>query len=259
MKTHKPKIVLFFFIFLSFAFIQCKDAKDTVVTKLLEAEAKKLNAQCPIQLDDVTRLDSCRVEGKMRFVTYVTVSYIDGAVFALEDFARMTKPSLVYAIQTNKAMEPVRKAGVVFVYSYRDNFGKLFSRIEVTPDDYNQPVKVENKEVVSSMSAEDLSLLLKSTAAGVQQALPMAIDDITTLQNCNFIFPKTLSYEYILSMKKSDIDSNFITNMKKELVKGVKKDTEIMNMLNAGVMFNYKYNDEAGVEICIINITKDDL
>lgn len=259
MKTHRQSFfILLVSLITIFGLTHCKDAKDTVVTKLLEAEAKKLNEQCPIQLDQVTRLDSCKVEGKMRFVTYVTVSFIDGAMFSLDDFTRMTKPSLVYAVQTNKGMEPVKKAGVVFVYSYRDESGKLFGNIEITPDDYNQEVNEENKELVSSMGEEDLALLLKSTAAGVQQALPMSIDEITTLQNCSFVSPKTLFYEYALSMKKSDVDSNFTSNMKKELIKGIRGDRDIMSMLDGGVIFSYKYNDQDGVEICTINITKDD-
>lgn len=258
MKTHKQKLAIFFFIFMSFAFTQCKDAKDTVVTKLLEAEAEKVNAQCPIQLDEVTRLDSCRVEGKMRLVTYVTVSYVDGKMFDLEDYARMVKPSLVYAIQTNKEVDLVKKAGVVFVYLYRDNSGKLFGNIEITPDDYNQQINEDNKELLSSMGEDDLTLLLESTAAGIQQALPIAIDEITTLQNCSFVSPKTLSYEYILAMKKSDIDTDFTSNMKRELIKGIGDDENIMNMLNAGVIFSYKYSDETGVDICTIEVTKDD-
>lgn len=259
MKTHKQSFVIFMVaFFVIFSLSQCKDAKDTVVTKLMEVEAEKLNAECPIQLNEVTRLDSCKIEGKMRFVIYLTVSFIDGGMLSVEDFTRISKPGLVHAVQTNKDLDPVRKAGVVFVYSYRDTSGKLFGNIEITPEDYNQPINEDNKASASSLQGEDLALLLKSTASGFQQSLPMIIDEMTTLESCTFVAPRTLFYEYTLSMKKSDGGADFASYLKQEVMASMTASKELSDMLSAGVVFSYKYNDKDGVEICTINITEED-
>lgn len=258
MKTHKQKLILFSLIVMSFVFTQCIDAKDTVVTKLMEVEAEKLNAECPIQLNEVTRLDSCKVEDKMRFVTYLTVSFIDGGVLNVEDFTRISKPGLVHAVQTNENLDPVRKAGVVFIYSYRDTSGKIFGNIEITPEDYNKPINEGDKASASSLQGEDLTLLLKSTASGFQQSLPLTIDEMTTLENCIFIAPRTLFYEYTLSLKKSDAGEDFASYLKQEVMASMTASKELSDMLSVGVIFSYKYNDKDGVEICTINITEKD-
>lgn len=259
MKTRKQSFFTLLISFVGiFCFTQCKDAKETVVTKLLTAEAKKLNDQCPIQINEFVRIDSAKVEDGMKFVTYATIIYMDANSLSMDDFVRISKPDIVYAIQTKKELDPVRALGVIFIYSYTDINGKLLGEITIAPEDYNQPIKESAARGMSALKEGDLSLLLNSVVSGLKQALPMEVDEITVLEECNLIPPSTLEYVYSLKMKKAEVNPNFDEEMKALLIEELRSDVDIFSMIEAGVTLVYKYKDEAGQEISVLNIVSED-
>ncbi|NDV79838.1 hypothetical protein [Dysgonomonas sp. 511] len=242
-----------------FSFAQCKDAKEAAVTKLLEAQVNLVNSQCPIQLNQAVRVDSCKITEKMTMKTFATMSFVNAADFKSDEFAKMTKPSLVYTIQTNDELKQARELGVIFVYAYNDDAGKLIGEIKIGPDDYNQPIDEKNKEPMASMSTEDIDSMLQKVVSGIKSHLPMKVDQVTTLVDCKALPEKKLEYVYMLEATAKQLGADFTDNVKTVLVENAKANPEMKQMLEAGVTCVYVYNDKDGKEICRLDLDQSDL
>ena len=250
---------LFGLLALSFLFTQCKDAKDTAVTKLLEAQVKVVNNQCPIQVNASVRIDSAQISDKMTLKTFATVAYINAADFNKDEFVKLSKPGLLYNIQTASDLKTARELGVIFVYSYNDDSGKLLGEIKITPDDYNQPIDENQKGDLASMAVNDVDNLLQKVVSGIKPHLPMQVDGVTTLTECKALPDKTLEYIYTINATKKEMGPDFAKNMEAQLKQIIVSTPETKQMVDAGVTLYYIYNDKNGAEICNIKLKADDI
>ena len=243
----------------TFSFTQCGDAKDAVVTKLLEVQAQAVNAQCPIQLNSAMRMDSCQVLPQKTLKFFYTIALVDAADFNAADFERMTKPGLVYNIQTNEELKQAREYEVVFMYVYMDDKGKTLGEISVTAEDYNKPVDESNKGDIASASEEDVENTLKSVVAGMKSRLPMAVADGVDLVECQAL-GKVLEYTYqIKNQSVAKFDSTaFKTTTKNASVQMLGSNPQVMAMMEKGIVYSYIYKDKNGKYLCRIDINSGD-
>ena len=95
-------------------------------------------------------------------------------------------------------------------------------------------------------------------AAEARKQLPMRIDEITTLQSV-LSAGKALIYNYRMSLKKSDLDTNkFIAEMKKTSVHNVCQQKQMKSILNLGGVYKYVYMGADGLIIGEITIALAD-
>jgi hypothetical protein len=236
---------------------QCKDAKEAAVTKALEVVVKKINGQCPKQIHQYVRIDSCKVSDKMTIKFFTTVLNIDADFYNAVEFAKFTKPAIVYYVQTRNELKMARDLGVIFVFSYNDDSGKNLGEATVGPDDYNQPID-ESRKDIASMKAEDVDKLLEKMASGIKRLLPMKVDEITALTDFNALPDKTLELVYTINMAKKDLVPNFEDNAKKGMKESIKTMPEFEKMINSGIIVKAIYNDKDGNEICRISLSAED-
>lgn len=241
-------------------FTQCSDAKDKVVTKALEVIATSVNQECPVKVNSVTTMDSCRVMPGRVLKTFYTIAMVDAKHFDAATFERSSKPGLVYNIQTNDVFKVARDYDVVFIFEYKDDKGESLGEISVKPEDYNQPIDEANKGGISMVSDEDVIKMLEAEVAGMKSRLPMQIEAGLSLTDCE-VKGKTIEYTYQLTtVTASKIDAKtFQKQAKNNTLTNLKSSEQIRQMLEGGVVYSYLYQDKNGKDVCRVDITKDDL
>ncbi len=244
-----------------FSFTQCKNSKEEPITKKLEQEAEELNKQCPIQANAAVRIDSCKVIPPKTFKYFMTMLYVNADDFNVADFERLTKPGIVYNIQTAEDLKEARENNVTFIYAYNDNKRKLIGEITVTSEDYNKPIDEVNKGDMASMSDKDINYLLQNTISGLKDHLPLKVDAYTELIECDVVPEKTLQYIYILkNVSVAQFDSvTFKANQVPAITGALKSASETKEILNAGGTFLYIYKDQYEKYLCQISISSKNL
>jgi hypothetical protein len=120
-------------LLLSFVFIQCKDAKDKVITKFLELQVEQVNKQCPMDIGNGLTMDQCTIEGnKTLKYSFTVADEIAGQLKITDEM----KPAVVQAIKNLPELKQFEQFEVSFLYSYYDTNKKLLGEIKVTPEDY---------------------------------------------------------------------------------------------------------------------------
>ena len=115
---------------ISLLFVQCKDAKDAVVTKYLEGQAEQLNKQFPLDMGGMT-MEKCTVEKNKTLKLFITINS------EVEEFdAEAEKSSAIQAMKSNPEAKQSRELGVSYAYEYKNASGKVIGEVIITPEDY---------------------------------------------------------------------------------------------------------------------------
>lgn len=256
-KTLKMTVKLIVITFTAIYLTQCNDIKEATIKRFLLTEAEKINQECPQQLNAEVRLDSCKVADKITLKTYATMVNVNADYYNADSFYKTTQPGLLYTIQTSEDLKQAREYGVTFMYIYYDKYGKLLSEIAITPDDYNKPIDDSNVGTINTLGTEQIEVILKRLVESVKPALPMQVDEITTLTNIEVFPDNILVYSYILSMDKNDINTHFNENMHNILKNQAKTNNEIRKLLEAKATLKYIYMDKNQSKLCEVVLTED--
>lgn len=119
-------------LFMSLAFVQC-GSKDKEVEKALTTVVEAINKQCPITVDEITRLDKCEAKGKE--LTYL-YTITDSEVFDVKQFEEIGVPVIKETLKNNPQIALFREYNVVIKYKYSDKDGKELYALTVNPSDY---------------------------------------------------------------------------------------------------------------------------
>jgi hypothetical protein len=102
----------------------------------LDWESEMLNKQCPIMVDDVTRLDSSSTGLNNKFIYYYTLLNKEKIDTDIEEMKQFLTYQIIHLVKTNEQLKTMRDNEVNFCYNYQDkNFKNLFE-ITITKDDY---------------------------------------------------------------------------------------------------------------------------
>lgn len=256
-QTKSARLIIL--ISISLLFTQCNDIKDIMAKRFLMIEVEKINKDCPKQLSHEIRLDSCKVADRITLKTYATMIHVDADYYNADAFYKMTKPSLVYTIQTSEDFKQAKDYDVTFMYVYNDVKGKRITEITITPEDYNKPIDKNSMGVINSIEEDSIEITLKSLAENLKESIPMQIDKTTTLTNVELSENNILEYTYIVAIDKKDINKDFATNMKIAFDENAKHNSEIQKILKAKATLKYIYLDRNNTQLCEIILTEDSL
>lgn len=102
----------------------------------MEKEAATINTQCPVMLDEITRLDGCEVLPPKTFrYNYTSLASNNSDTILMKG---RIEPQMINNIKNQAVMEPYRKEGIIFQYFYKDQSGNYLFRINIGPDEYNK-------------------------------------------------------------------------------------------------------------------------
>jgi len=105
-------------------------------SSLLDQAAKEINVECPIMVDNETRLDSVATAPNLTFIYYYSLIYMDKVNVNIEELKGYLKPNILDNAQYNEALQDFRQNKVSMVYRYADMEGSFLFEINVKPDDY---------------------------------------------------------------------------------------------------------------------------
>ncbi len=112
-----------------------ENGTNTQFMDALRITMNTINKQCPIMIDEITRLDSCSIADNGSSVSYFyTITNMDG--FDKSVFKESIKEILVQAVKTNPDMKILRTAKMSINYKYSDPKGGEIVAVQVTPKDY---------------------------------------------------------------------------------------------------------------------------
>jgi hypothetical protein len=110
--------------------------KTTAVEKILTATVNELNKQCPVMVDQYTRLDKVEVlPGTVMQYDYTLVTLAKTEVNA-DTIRKIMEPKIIDNVKTSPQMKPYRDLKATLIYDYRDKNGESLLRISVSPEMY---------------------------------------------------------------------------------------------------------------------------
>ena len=130
---------LFIFLIKTFLFNPSvlEKFKTSAIDKALVTFVQEINKNCPIQIDQYTRLDNVKIlPGRILKYSY-TLSLNKTDVNA-DELKNQIEPQLLSSIQTNPQLQIFRMNKTTFVYAYHDKNGDPMLEISITPEMYAQ-------------------------------------------------------------------------------------------------------------------------
>lgn len=98
--------------------------------------AEELNKDCPVMLDQETRLDSASVPSENNFMYHYTlVNWVKDSIDA-NAFKSAMEPIILESVKTNPEMKIYRENKTTMAYSYYDRNGNFLTEIKITADQY---------------------------------------------------------------------------------------------------------------------------
>ena len=117
------------YVFFRFFFVKVV-ARQTKIVLL-----KKINSQCPLMVDKITRLDSVRTVGDTALEYFYTLG-VDGASVDRNLVISNMTPLLSEAVKNSAELAFFRKLENTFIYTYRDAKGVVLFSIPIRADSY---------------------------------------------------------------------------------------------------------------------------
>lgn len=109
------------------------ESGESSIAGQLKITIDALNKQCPVMVDEATRLDSCSYADKTikYFYTITDQSKLD-----MKAFKSGANEILKESVKSNKEMAPIKMLKMNIQYFYADTSGKELVTTTITPDDY---------------------------------------------------------------------------------------------------------------------------
>lgn len=116
--------------------VQRTYVKPFVQDKVLQLAAAQASTQCPIMVDETTRMDSVGAGPGNALRYYFTLVGIERSQVDTAVFLQQQVPHLTENIRTNDALRVYREYKTTMIYAYHDNSAKHIASITVTPEMY---------------------------------------------------------------------------------------------------------------------------
>ncbi len=234
----------YFLLFISVLFFSaCSKSKK--IDPQLQTAVEAMNKQLPMKVDPVTSLMKVEaLPGDVMKYSYqvTTKTDIKDTLTAKKTFSR----KILYNLKNNPSLSVLTEKNVTFVHSYSDNKGKYLFSVTTTPDDY--------KKDLPNLA---LSELLPQMAWFNSLLLPMKLDNVTELKNCQFAAPDTLVMTYSLDNSNLDFNDNAVSMLKQTLVRSTKADISSKEAKDKNAIFKHVYVKSKGGNITIVVTPSD--
>jgi len=98
--------------------------------------ANEINKNCPIMVDQVTRLDNTMAgPGNSIAYNYTLVNH-EATELNIESIKEYITPILINMVKTSEEMKSFREIKVSLKYNYRDKSGVFLFSVLINPEDY---------------------------------------------------------------------------------------------------------------------------
>lgn len=129
-------IVSVFAFFIAYFGVQYIFFRQPSVDKILMNAAEEINRNCPIVVDEQTRLDNTVALPDNTIQYNYTLVNISVSETDMTKLNAATFPNIINIVKTAPGMKLFRDNEVTVVYHYRDKNGYFASKLTVTPEMY---------------------------------------------------------------------------------------------------------------------------
>ena len=105
--------------------------------KELKKVAVEINKQSPIQVDQLTRLDSASSKGKTNLIYYYTLLETERSEVNFDTVNKYIRSGIIESLKINPDVKVFRDNNITLDYNYFDRNGEFVTEISVTPEMYN--------------------------------------------------------------------------------------------------------------------------
>lgn len=103
--------------------------------KQLQEVAQEINRQSPVQVDQLTRLDSAS-SGKTNLTYYYTLLQTENSEINLDTVNKYIRSGIIESLRINPDVKIFRDNNITLDYNYFDRNGEIVTVISVTPEMY---------------------------------------------------------------------------------------------------------------------------
>lgn len=107
-----------------------------IYDKALSVMADELNKNCPVMIDEFTRLDSVSALANKKFQYNYTVLGNDFSQIPTDTLKKYINENVLYTIKTSPEMKAMRDLKTTFIYSYKNDEGEDVYKFVITPEMY---------------------------------------------------------------------------------------------------------------------------
>lgn len=111
--------------------------KSTISKALVEV-ASELNKNCPMMVDNITRLDNAVALPDNVFQYNYTLLGMSKESINIDDAKQRLEPNIINFVKTNPDMKTFRDNETTINYAYKDMSGVFLFTISITPDQYKE-------------------------------------------------------------------------------------------------------------------------
>ena len=104
--------------------------------ELLSKTAIKINEDCPLKIDEYTRLDSTSLSAPKTLKYYYTLVQINKNQVNSDTIKRYMSKQIVDQIKKESNLSGLKEREISFLYSYYDKNGNFIVEFNITPDMY---------------------------------------------------------------------------------------------------------------------------
>lgn len=107
-----------------------------ITGKVLEKAISEVNKNCPVMVDEYTRLDSASVISDNSMQYNYTLINTELAQVNQDTVKKYVFPEIINNVKTSPDLKVFRDLKTTFIYSYRDKNGLAILKFPVTPEMY---------------------------------------------------------------------------------------------------------------------------
>lgn len=232
-------------------FVQCNGDKTNLILKQIAIETNKL---CPMQMDEVTVLDSCEALPNKVFRYNYTIDTdsmpeINMAILELS----LRKQAIQNALNaTDVGTKNIIALKTSIKQRYFDNRSRIVLEYTITPEEYIKKPDMQSDEYVHNE--------IKKIVDASKSELPV-IDDLEELTAVEIFYPKTLVYHFKRTdfVKPASFDSiEFKANEKATIAKTIKSNIFSTLLKDANIAYKYRFTDKNQQYLCTLDISPED-
>lgn len=110
--------------------------KPFVTGKVLETAVNEVNKNCPVMVDEYTRLDSASLVSDHEMQYNYTLINTELEEVNQDTVKKYVMPEIINNVKTSPDLKAFRDLKTTLIYSYRDKNGLAILKIPVTPEMY---------------------------------------------------------------------------------------------------------------------------
>lgn len=228
--------------------------------KEIEEAVKDINSHCPMQIDQTIRIDSCEALPENTIKYNYTFLYIDANKIDKTEFQKEISGYILYHIQQDEKSDKLKKLGVTFIYTCKDENNNSLGELTFKPEDYNKAVVKPTAIDSKYLNNNNLHKVLQEIVNQTQRQLPLFTEETGISMVYCRTFDKTLEYTCKLHNEDaSRFDAiYFKTTGVPAAIKSLKDNPEMKAFAEQGVYISNIYLDKDGKYLCTITISPDE-